>query len=104
MKPILLALVASTLATTSALAADKPRRASADYLSAEQTLRANLPFSEAVRVGNMLYLSGVVGTTPGTRTLVAGGIEGQTKQVMETIRAVLERNGSSLDQVVKCTV
>ena len=62
------------------------------------------PYSQAVRVGNTLYLSGVIGFTPGTRTLVPGGIEGQTRQVMESIRAVLERNGSSLDHVVKCTV
>ena len=57
-----------------------------------------------MRLGNTLYLSGVIGFSPGTRTLVPGGIEGQTRQVMETIKSVLERNGSSLDHVVKCTV
>ncbi|MEJ0086134.1 MAG: Rid family detoxifying hydrolase [Pseudomonadota bacterium] len=101
---MLLAIAAFGLTTTAALAADKPKSSAVEYLSSEQTLKANLPFSEAVRVGNTLYLSGVIGFTPGTRTLVPGGIEGQTRQVMETIKTVLERNGSSLDHVVKCTV
>lgn len=103
MKPILLALAAFGVTTTVALAAE-PKTPAAEYLNSEQARKANLPFSEGVRVGHTLYLSGVIGTAPGTRTLVPGGIEGQTRQVMETIKSVLERNGSSLDQVVKCTV
>jgi 2-iminobutanoate/2-iminopropanoate deaminase len=103
LKPVLLALAAFGLTTTFALAADKSK-ATAEYLSSEQTLKANLPFSEAVRVGDTLYLSGVIGFVPGTRNLVPGGIEGQTRQVMDTIKGVLESNGSSLDHVVKCTV
>ncbi len=62
-----------------------------------------LPFSAAVRVGHMLYLSGQIGTD-GSFGLVQGGIKAETKQTMENIRRVLERNGSSFDQVVKCTV
>ena len=61
------------------------------------------PLSEAVRVGHMLYLSGQLGTD-GSSGLVPGGIKAETKQMMENIRRVLERNGSSLNQVVKCTV
>jgi reactive intermediate/imine deaminase len=104
MKKILFALTSLLLATAAVSAADKAKPAAVEYLNSEATLKANLPFSEAVRVGNTLYLSGVIGFTPGTRTLVAGGIEGQTKQALETIRATLERNGSSLEHVVKCTV
>ncbi len=71
-----------------------------------------LPFSEAVRVGELLILSGVIGTpgatyeveSVGELKLVPGGIEAESRQVMENIREVLERNGSSLDRVVKCTV
>ena len=63
-----------------------------------------LPFSDAVRVGNMLYLSGKIGNLPGTAQLAAGGIQGETRQTMENIRASLEKYGSSLDEVVKCTV
>jgi reactive intermediate/imine deaminase len=51
----------------------------------------------------MLYLSGKLGTD-GDSGLVTGGIKAETKQAMENIRRVLERNGSSFDQVVKCTV
>jgi reactive intermediate/imine deaminase len=64
----------------------------------------DLPFSEAVRVGDMLYLSGQVGIRPGTTELVPGGIAEETRQTLENIRAVLERYGSSLDRVVKCTI
>ena len=61
-----------------------------------------LPFSEAVRVGTMLYLSGAVGID-GSGTLVPGGIEAETRQALVNIRSVLERHGSSMDRVVKCT-
>jgi 2-iminobutanoate/2-iminopropanoate deaminase len=65
---------------------------------------ANAPLSEAVRVGNMLYLSGQLGFLPGSRNLAPGGIAAETKQTMENIRSVLEKHGSSFDRVVKCTV
>jgi len=61
-----------------------------------------LPFSEAVRVGTMLYLSGAMGIDA-TGALVPGGIEAETRQALGNIRSVLERHGSSLDRVVKCT-
>jgi reactive intermediate/imine deaminase len=64
----------------------------------------SLPFSDAVRVGNMLYLSGKIGNLPGTAQLAAGGIQGETRQAMENIKASLEKYGSSLVEVVKCTV
>jgi reactive intermediate/imine deaminase len=63
-----------------------------------------LPFSDAVRVGSMLYLSGKIGNIPGTAQLAEGGIAGETRQTMENIKAALEKYGSSLDEVVKCTV
>ena len=63
-----------------------------------------LPFSAAVQVDKTLYLSGNLGNRPGTNTLVEGGIEAETRQTMENIKTALEAFGSSLDQVVKCTV
>ncbi len=63
-----------------------------------------LPFSAAVRVGNMLYLSGQIGTVPGTRQLADTGITGQVRQALENIKATLGYAGSSLERVVKCTV
>lgn len=74
---------------------------SVEYSSASAP--AARPFSEFVRVGNMLYLAGKLGTDS-TGKLAAGGIAGETKQTLENIRATLEKNGSSMDNVVKCTV
>ena len=65
---------------------------------------AGLPFSPAVKVGNVIYLSGQLGNLPGTRTLVPGGIRAETRQTFGNMRAVLEAAGSSLDRVFKCTV
>ena len=69
---------------------------------AESLDSLELPFSEAVRVGSMLYLSGAMGIDA-TGVLVPGGIEAETRQALANIRSVLERHGSSLDRVVKCT-
>jgi len=74
------------------------------FLSSPGAEKMNLPFSEAVRVGDLLYLSGQLGNTSGSRTIVPGGIGPETRQTMENIKAALERHGSSLDRVVKCTV
>jgi 2-iminobutanoate/2-iminopropanoate deaminase len=63
-----------------------------------------LPFSSATRVGNLLFLAGQVGNTPGTRQLADTGIAGQTRQAFENIKTVLTAAGSSLERVVKCTV
>jgi 2-iminobutanoate/2-iminopropanoate deaminase len=63
-----------------------------------------LPFSSAVRVGNVLYLSGQIGNVPGQRQLADTGVAGQTRQTLENIKAVLQHAGSSLERVVKCTV
>ncbi|HEX9704541.1 MAG TPA: Rid family detoxifying hydrolase [Gemmatimonadales bacterium] len=63
-----------------------------------------LPFSSAVRVGNLLYLSGQIGNVPGQRQLADTGVTGQTRQTLENIKAVLLHAGSSLERVVKCTV
>jgi reactive intermediate/imine deaminase len=60
-------------------------------------------FSPAVRVGNLLYLSGQIGTDS-TNRLVAGGLQAEARQALNNIKRVLEQNGSSLDRVVKCTV
>jgi len=63
-----------------------------------------LPFSEAVRVGHMLYLSGQLGFDASTSSLVEGGIAAETRQTLENIKATLEKHGSSMAEVVKCTV
>ena len=63
-----------------------------------------MPFSPAVRVGNVIYLSGSIGAPLGSKELVAGGVRAETRQILANIRAIVEAAGSSLDQVFKCTV
>jgi reactive intermediate/imine deaminase len=63
-----------------------------------------LPFSEAVQVGDMLFLAGQIGAAPGTMAVVPGGIDAEAKQAMDNIGAVLKRRGLGFDSLVKCTV
>ena len=96
----------SVVAQTNALAeTSSTTRKSQAQQSAEPEYkgRAGSPLSESVRVGNMLYLSGQLGTDASGK-LAAGGVKAETKQVMDNIRAILERNNSGMDRVVKCTV
>ena len=69
------------------------------------TAIAGLPFSESVEAGDLLFLSGQIGSGA-DGNLVAGGIgaEAETRQALDNIRAVLERRGVSLDRLVKVTV
>lgn len=76
----------------------------AQFLNAPGDAELGLPFSDAVRVGNLLILSGKLGNKPGTMELVPGGIKAEAKQTMENIKASLERYGSGMEDVVKCTV
>ncbi|HET7845327.1 MAG TPA: Rid family detoxifying hydrolase [Xanthomonadales bacterium] len=85
-----------------ASAAERPR---IEHLDSGSILpKGELPFSEAVRVGDTLYLSGQIGVKPGTLELVPGGMEAEAKQVLANVRTTLEAHGWSLRDVVKCTV
>jgi reactive intermediate/imine deaminase len=58
-----------------------------------------------VQVGDVIYLAGQIGTSASAQGgVVPGGIQAETRQTMENIKDVLERSGSSLEHVVKCTV
>lgn len=61
------------------------------------------PFSPAVRVGNIIFVSGTLGTKP-DGTLVPGGIQAETRQLLENIKGTLGAAGVGMDRVVKCTV
>jgi len=75
-----------------------------EFYTSPEAAAAKLPFSQAVRVGDVVYLSGVLGYIPGTLKLVPGGIEAETRQTMENIGTVLRANGLTFDDVFKCTV
>jgi len=62
------------------------------------------PYSQAVRVGDLLFTSGQVALDPATGALVAGGIREQTKRVLDNLAAVLEEAGLDMANVVKTTV
>lgn len=62
------------------------------------------PYSPAVEVGNLLFLSGQIGIDPSSGQIVAGGIEEQTRQVLSNLKAVLAACGSSPDKIVMSTV
>lgn len=62
------------------------------------------PYSQAIRMGNMVFLSGQIPLHPATGEIVAGDIKVQTRQVLENVKCILEAAGSSLDQVVKTTI
>lgn len=75
----------------------------ATYIESEEFSKYGLPFSQAVQYGDLLYLSGQIGTLEDEDVLVDGGITEQTRQTMQNIKRVLEDNNSSLDNVIKCT-
>ncbi|HUQ95557.1 MAG TPA: Rid family detoxifying hydrolase [Bryobacteraceae bacterium] len=64
----------------------------------------NNTYSQAVLLGDLLFLSGQLGMDPVSRTLVKGGIQAQTRQALDNIRIVLEAAGSRLDHVGKVNI
>ncbi|MDK6029526.1 RidA family protein [Ignisphaera sp. 4213-co] len=62
------------------------------------------PYSQAVKVGQWLFVSGQIALDPATGDLIVGGIEEQTTRVFENIKAILEAAGYTLDDIVKVTV
>ena len=99
MKPVLKIVVVSLLLFCQAAFAGKPE---VEHYAVSIDMK--LPFSEAVRVGHMLYLSGQLGFDRATSKLVEGGIAAETRKTLENIKATLEKHGSSMAEVVKCTV
>ena len=75
-----------------------------EFMNSGTVTPNTLPFSEAVRVNDTVYLSGMIGNLPGTLKLAPGGIREETRQVMENIKAVLGAHGYTLKNLVKCTV
>jgi 2-iminobutanoate/2-iminopropanoate deaminase len=66
--------------------------------------RSNKPFSDVVQAGNVFYLTGQIGLDHRTGKMVEGGIEAETKQTLENIKAVLEHHKLDMKDVVKATV
>jgi 2-iminobutanoate/2-iminopropanoate deaminase len=62
------------------------------------------PYSQAIRVGDLVFVSGQLALRPGEKELTGGTIEEQTEQIFANLRAILEEAGSGLDRLVKTTV
>ena len=72
------------------------------YFVSETSEELNFPFSDASIVGNIIYVSGQVGSKPGTREIVEGGIGAETTQTLNNIKMVLNDLGSNSDKIFKC--
>ncbi|MCY4566279.1 MAG: Rid family detoxifying hydrolase [Gammaproteobacteria bacterium] len=101
-RKVLLAATAIVVCAATPALADES--VSPDHLNSHEVFPSGLPFSEAVRVGNTLYLAGQIGIVPGTMKLVPGGLEAETRQTLENIKTSLEAHGYSMDDLVKCTI
>jgi len=75
-----------------------------EYFSSQRNIDNQYPFSNTVRVGDLLFLSGELGTLPNSSKLVEGGIESETKQTMDNIQASLAKHNLTMNDLVKCTV
>jgi 2-iminobutanoate/2-iminopropanoate deaminase len=73
-------------------------------ISTSQAPAAIGPYSQAVRYGNLIFVSGQVPIDPATGKVVEGGVAAQTERVLLNLAAILEAGGSSLDQALKTTV
>jgi len=74
------------------------------YHESHEPSRTNVPFSDAVETEDLIFLTGQIGKDHKKGKLVSGGIEAETRQTIENIKAVLKYHNLALDNVVKCTV
>ncbi len=75
-----------------------------DVISTEGAPKAIGPYSQAIRAGGLLFTSGQVAIDPATQQAIAGDVSAQTDRVLKNLAAILQASGSSLEQVVRCTV
>lgn len=97
-------VLAAVIFAALAFAASAESPPAIEFLNSGKVTPTTLPFSEAVRAGDTLYLSGQVGIKPGTLELVPGGVQAEARQALDNVKTTLETHGYSLGDVVKCTV
>ena len=73
-------------------------------ISTEKAPAAIGPYSQAIEVGNFLFASGQLGLDPATGDFAQGGVQAQTEQAIQNVKAILEKAGYGLENVVKTTV
>jgi 2-iminobutanoate/2-iminopropanoate deaminase len=75
-----------------------------EVIATDQAPQAIGPYSQAVRAGSWLFVSGQIGLNPSSVELVAGGVVAETTRVLDNLREVLNAAGASLDDVVRTTI
>jgi 2-iminobutanoate/2-iminopropanoate deaminase len=73
-------------------------------ISTKEAPAAVGPYSQAVRVGDLIYTAGQLGIVPGMKELAGPDVESQTRQALENVKAVLKVGGACMNHVVKTTV
>lgn len=96
--------ILTVAALSSVLSTQAVASSEIEFLSNDFYKSKGYPFSEGVRVGNTIYLSGQIGLDSKTGKLAPGGIKAESIQTMDNIKASLENHGYSMSDVVKCTV
>ena len=61
------------------------------------------PYSQAIKYGNLVFISGQIPIDPKTDEIVTGDIEAQTSRVLDNLKAIIEASGMALENVLKCT-
>ena len=75
-----------------------------DFIKSQYKARQVAPFSDATEYNGLLFLTGQIGKDHKAGTMVKGGIQAETRQVLTNIKDVLEANGSDMNHVLKCAV
>lgn len=99
----IIVIIALSFVSCTKTSKDPKKEKIATYIETEEFSKMGYPFSQAVLYGDILYASGQVGDLGNSDVLIEGGITEQTHQTMLNIKKVLEDNGTSLDNVIKCT-
>lgn len=75
-----------------------------EVISTEGAPKAIGPYSQAIRAGGLLFTSGQVAIDPATQQVIAGDVSAQTDRVLKNLSAILQASGSTMEQVLRCTV
>ncbi len=73
-----------------------------EYFTSDESEKLGFPFSDATIVDNIIYVSGQVGTRPGTTELISGGIGPETTQALNNIKSIINQLGGSSENIFKC--
>ncbi len=82
----------------------EPNQMTKEIISTENAPQAIGPYSQAVKAGNLMFISGQIPLNPKTGDLVAESIEDQARQVLENVKSICEAAGRSLDDIVKISI